>query len=79
MAKTAKGGGEAVRFNVYLPREAYENLQKLQELSGKRSLAETVRAAVQLYLTLQQEMDQRKQIVLEGKGREKERLRLVNF
>jgi hypothetical protein len=71
---------EVVRFNVYLPREAYDALERLRQLSGKRSLAETIRSALQLYLVLQEELDGGKEIFLEDKERgEREKLRLLGL
>jgi hypothetical protein len=75
-----KKGGEAdaVRFNVYLPREAYESLEKLRKLSGKRSLAETIRSALKLYLIVQEGLEDGKHVILEDKsGKEREKLRLI--
>lgn len=78
-SKNTKGGkNDVVRFNVYLPREAFEALGRLRKLSGKRSLAETIRSALQLYLVLQEELDEGKEIILEDKeGGLRERLRIL--
>lgn len=80
-AKVKKGGKpDVVRFNVYLPRKAYESLEKLRQLSGKSSLAETIRSALNLYLVIQEEIDEGKEIFLEDKiTKEKEKLRLISF
>lgn len=79
--KQAKGGkSDVVRFNVYLPREAYEDLERLRQMSGKRSLAETIRSALRLYLIVQEELEDGKELVLEDKeGKEREKLRLVSL
>ncbi len=66
---------DVVRFNVYLPREAYEALERLQQLSGKRSLAETIRSALKLYDVVQQGVRDGKEVLLYDKARkDKERL-----
>jgi hypothetical protein len=65
--KPKKGGSDAVRFNVYLPREAYAKLEELRELTGRRSLAETIRAAVNLYMSIQEEIEDGKEIFMKGK------------
>jgi Ribbon-helix-helix protein, copG family len=77
--KDRKGGkNDVVRFNVYLPREAFEALGRLRKMSGKRSLAETIRSALQLYLVIQEELGDGKEIILENKeGGERERLRIL--
>jgi metal-responsive CopG/Arc/MetJ family transcriptional regulator len=79
-SKTPKGGkNDVVRFNVYLPREAYDSLEQLRQMSGKRSLAETIRSALQLYLVIQEEMERGKEIILENKeGGDREKLRLLS-
>jgi hypothetical protein len=78
--KQPKGGrNDVVRFNVYLPREAYESLEQVRQLSGKRSLAETIRSALQLYLVIQEELERGKEIILENKeGGDREKLRLLS-
>lgn len=64
-----------VRFNLYLPSDAYEALERLQQLSGKRSLAETVRAALKLYHVVQEGVGEGKEVMLVDKQtKEKERL-----
>jgi metal-responsive CopG/Arc/MetJ family transcriptional regulator len=71
---------DVVRFNVYLPREAYESLERLRQLSGKRSLAETIRSALQLYLVIREEVEGGKQVILENKeGGDREKLRMMYF
>lgn len=66
---------DVVRFNLYLPREAYEQLEQLQNLSGKRSLAETIRAALKLYQVVQEGIVEGKDVLLvDRKNQEKERL-----
>jgi hypothetical protein len=68
-------GRETVRFNLYLPKDAYEALERLQELTGKRSLAETIRSALKLYHVVQQGIDEGKDIMLVDRAsKEKERL-----
>lgn len=77
-AKPTKGGGDGVRLNVYLPKRAYESLKKLQEMTGKASFAETIRDALQLYLALQEEIDDNLEIVVKDKkGKESKTLKLV--
>jgi len=77
--KEPKGGkADVVRFNVYLPREAYATLERLREMSGKRSLAETIRSAVQLYMAIQEELDDGNQLMVENKqSGDRKRLRLI--
>jgi hypothetical protein len=58
------GKDQIVRFNLYLPKDAYESLSRLQQLSGKRSLAETVRAALKLYHVVQQGLEDGKEVML---------------
>ena len=66
---------EIVRFNLYLPKEAFEALERLQHLTGKRSLAETIRAALKLYDVVQQGIEEGKDVVLvDRQTKEKERL-----
>ncbi len=66
---------KTVRFNLYLPKEAYEALERLQQLSGKRSLAETVRAALKLYHVVQEGIGEGKEVMLVDKQtKEKEKL-----
>ncbi len=47
--KARKENRDVVRFNVYLPQESYDKLEELRVKTGKRSLAETLRAALKLY------------------------------
>lgn len=76
--KEKQKGGGGVRLNVYLPPEAYVNLEKLQKLTGKRSLAETIRAALKLYLVIQEEIDEGKDLIFEDKeGEVREKLKLL--
>jgi hypothetical protein len=79
-SKEKKGGkSDVVRFNVYLPREAFQALERLRELSGKRSLAETIRSALGLYLIVQEEMGEGKELILENRdGSQREKLRLIS-
>jgi hypothetical protein len=73
--KMKRGNDQIVRFNLYLPKEAYEALERLQQLSGKRSLAETVRAALKLYNVVQEGIGDGKEVVLVHKQtKEKEKL-----
>ncbi len=71
-------GKKVVRFNLYLPQESYEALERLQELSGKRSLAQTVRAALKLYHVIQEGAVNGKEVMLIDK-KTKEREKLVSF
>lgn len=67
-----------VRFNLYLPQPAYDTLKKLQVLSGKRSLAETVRAALKLYTVVKEgEQDGKLLMMVDKKTREQEIIRVV--
>lgn len=63
-----------MRFNVYFPAESYEALETLRQRSGKRSLAETIRSALDLYSVVQCELKKGKRLYLEGGG---ERVRLL--
>jgi hypothetical protein len=66
---------DVVRFNLYLPRDAYEALEELQSTSGKRSMAETIRAALRLYEIVHQGVGEGKDVFLmDRKSKEKERL-----
>ncbi len=66
---------DAVRFNLYLPQEAYEALVKLQKMTRKKSLAETVRSALKLYRVVQEGRQAGKDVVLMDKeGKDKERI-----
>ena len=80
-AKQTEGGkNDVVRFNVYLPRKAFEALERLRKTSGKRSLAETIRSALSLYMVIQPELDEGKQLILEDKdGKDREKLKLINL
>jgi len=69
MAATKKGEQSPVRFNVYLSRESYEALEKLRVMSGKKSLAETIRLAVQLSLVLQEELGEGSEVLFERNGK----------
>lgn len=40
---------DTVRVNLYLPQDAYDAIVRLQQLSGKDSLEETIVAALRLY------------------------------
>lgn len=66
---TKKGEETPVRFNVYLSRRSFEALQKLRKMSGKKSLAETIRLAVQLSLVVQEELDEGGELVFERNGK----------
>jgi Ribbon-helix-helix protein, copG family len=65
--RMTRSNDKIVRFNLYLPKEAYEALERLQQLSGKRSLAETVRAALKLYHVVQEGIGEGKEIMLVDK------------
>ena len=65
---------DIVRFNLHLPREVFDKLKELQEMTGKSSLAETVRAALKVYHQIQESQDAGKHLVLVDKHGEKERL-----
>ena len=39
---------KSIRFNLYLPRDDYNRLKALQRLTGKLSMAETIRHAIAL-------------------------------
>ncbi len=67
---------DTVRFNLYLPKEAYEALERLQQLTGKRSLAETIRSALKLYHVVQQGIEDGKDVLLVDRD-SKERERLI--
>ena len=70
-----ESGKDVVRFNLYLPKDAYEALQRLQQLSGKRSLAETIRSALRLYHVVQEGVEEGKEIMLYDRtNNERERL-----
>lgn len=73
--RMSRGSDKVVRFNLYLPKDAYEALERLQLLSGKRSLAETVRAALKLYHVVQEGIGEGKEVMLVDKQtKEKEKL-----
>jgi hypothetical protein len=66
---------DMVRFNLYLPREVYDALEKLRVLSGKASLAETIRSALKVYELLQESGASGKDIILrDRKTKMQERL-----
>jgi len=66
---------DMVRFNLYLPREVYEALEKLKILTGKASLAETIRSALKVYELLQASGESGKDVILrDRKTNEQERL-----
>jgi hypothetical protein len=76
MRKTEKAvKNDMVRFNLYLPREVYEALEKLRVQTGKASLAETIRSALKVYELLQESGASGKDIILrDRKTQEHERL-----
>lgn len=79
-SKNKEGGkNDAVRFNIYLPRKAYEALERLQKMSGKRSLAETIRSALSLYVVIQEELEDGKKLIVENKDGEQEKLRFISL
>ena len=50
MAQKQRDSNEGpVRYNLYLSSEAYNKLVKLKELTGKSSLSDTVRSAIDMY------------------------------
>lgn len=59
-----------VRFHVYLPRRDYETLERVRRLTGKRSLAETLRAALRVYDVLQEGIRTGKHVVLKDETTE---------
>lgn len=66
---------DTVRFNLYLPKEAFEALERLQQLAGKRSLAETIRSALKLYHVVQEGIEEGKDVMLvDRETKERERL-----
>jgi hypothetical protein len=65
-----------VRFNLYLTKEVYDSLERLRVLSGKRSIAETIRSALRLYNVVQEGIDEGKDVMLIDRNT-KERDRLV--
>jgi hypothetical protein len=61
------------RFNLYLPKKDYDTLVRLQQLSGKSSLAETICSALKVY-----QYAQGKDIVMrDPKTGEEEKLLLI--
>ena len=77
--KSKGGKNDAVHSTSTCP-EKRPTLERLRQMSGKRSLAETVRSALQLYLIVQEELEGGKQIVFETKdGGEREKVRLLSF
>lgn len=71
--KTSKA--DMVRFNLYLPREVYDALEKLRALTGKASLAETIRSALKVYELLQESGKNGKDLILKDrKTKTQERL-----
>ena len=42
-----------VRFKLYLPRDAYDVLEELRLMTGKRTIQETLRAALKVYSFVQ--------------------------
>jgi hypothetical protein len=71
-----EGDKNIVRLNVYLSRDAYDALERLQQLTGKRSLAETVRSAVKLYSAIEEGVREGKEVFLYDKDKN-ERDRLI--
>lgn len=67
-------GKDIVRFNLHLPKDVFEKLKELQVMTGKSSLAETVRAALKVYHQIQESQDAGKRLVLVDKDGDKERL-----
>lgn len=66
---------DSVRFNLYLPKEVYEGLEETRQLTGKSSIAETVRSAVKLYQLIQESLHEGKELYLQDREEDiKERL-----
>lgn len=61
-----------VRFNLYLPSKVYEALEKLRVLTGKASLAETIRSALKVYELLQESGASGKGIILKDRKTQKQ-------
>ena len=55
---------EVVRFNVNLPKETYNALVQLKDITQKSSLAETFRDALRLYVVLQEGREAGKDLFL---------------
>lgn len=55
---------EFVRFNLSITRQQFSALMRLKELTGKATLAETIRSALRLYDVTQTDMAKGKQLIL---------------
>jgi hypothetical protein len=58
---------DTVRFNLYLPKDVYDGLESLRQMTGKSSIAETVRSAVKLYQFIQENLHDGKELFLEDR------------
>jgi hypothetical protein len=65
---------DVVRFNVNLSKEAYDALVRLQRMSNKSSLAETLRDALKLYLVVEEGREDGKELYLIGQDKDRERI-----
>lgn len=65
---------DATRFNLYLPEEAYDALKTLQQLTGKTSLAETIRSALRFYLVVQEARSAGKELYFMDERGDRERI-----
>lgn len=43
-----------VRYNLYLSNETYDKLLRLKEITGRSSLSDTVRSAIDMYHLIEQ-------------------------
>lgn len=55
---------ELVRFNLALTRDQFNALMRLKDLTGKGSLAETIRSALRLYDVTQTSMAEGKELII---------------
>jgi hypothetical protein len=53
-----------VRFNLSLTRDQFTALMRLKDLTGKATLAETIRSALRLYDVTQTGISEGKQLIL---------------
>ncbi len=75
MSDKARSG---VRFNLYIPRDELADVEALSKRSGKRSIAETVRAALAFYRVVCEAAKAGKDLYLIDPANG-DRERLVNF
>lgn len=67
-----------VRFNIYLTKDAFEALERLQKLTGKQSMADTIRSAIRVYEAVQQSLNEGKSLEFVDRSTgERERMVLV--